>query len=63
MSMGSAMEVEYRVLLARDVGLIPAAKYRVVEAELHALQRMLARFISRLRELDRFSRGKRTRTS
>jgi four helix bundle protein len=63
MSMGSAMEVEYHLLLAHDVGLVPDTKYRVVDAEVHEFQRMLARFISQLRELDRFQKRKRNRTS
>ncbi|MDQ3995979.1 MAG: four helix bundle protein [Gemmatimonadota bacterium] len=62
-AMGSAMELEYHLLLAHDVGLITDAQHRVVEDELRDLQRMLARFISRLRELDRFQKRRRPRTA
>jgi four helix bundle protein len=58
-AMGSAMELEYHLLLAQDVGLMTDAQHRLAEDELRALQRMLARFISRLRELDRFQKGRR----
>jgi four helix bundle protein len=52
-AMGSAMELEYHLLLGHDVGLISDTQHRVIDDALRDLQRMLARFISRLRELDR----------
>jgi four helix bundle protein len=59
MAMGSATELEYRLLLAYDLGLIPDELYRPVGRETVELQRMVSRFIARLRELDRFSRRRR----
>jgi four helix bundle protein len=58
-AMGSAMELEYHLLLARDAGLITDVEHGPAERSLRDLQRMLARFISRLRELDRFRRHRR----
>jgi four helix bundle protein len=56
MSMGSANELEYRLLLAYDLGFVTEATYRELEQETIEVQRMLTRFIVRLRELDRFRR-------
>jgi four helix bundle protein len=58
-AMGSATELEYRLLLAHDVGLITDAQYRSAGQETIEVQRMLSRFIARLRELDRFRRRRR----
>jgi four helix bundle protein len=59
MAMGSATELEYRLLLAHDLGLITDAHHRDVAQETVELQRMLSRFIARLKELDRFRRRRR----
>jgi four helix bundle protein len=59
MGMGSATELEYHLLVARDVGFIPEAQHRVVEDETIQVQRMLSQFIVRLRQLDRFRRRRR----
>jgi 23S rRNA-intervening sequence protein len=57
--MGSATELEYRLLLAHDLRLITEVQYRSVDNETIELQRMLSRFIARLRELDSFTRRRR----
>ena len=58
-AMGSSTELEYWLLLAHDAGLISEADYRALANDVVELQRMLARFIARLRELDRFRRRRR----
>jgi four helix bundle protein len=62
-AMGSATELEYRLLLAYDLGYLTEADYRKLEQETTEVQRMLARFIARLRELDRFRRRRHPLTS
>ena len=56
MSMGSASELDYWLLLSRDVGYMTNDVHRGAEAELHEVKQMLARFISQLRDGDRFRR-------
>ncbi|MYE54953.1 MAG: four helix bundle protein [Chloroflexi bacterium] len=48
-SMGSATELEYHFLLARDLGLIDAATYNTLNDELTQTKRMLTIFIQRVR--------------
>jgi four helix bundle protein len=59
MSMGSATELEYYLLLARDVRFITDDEHRAVEELTVEVQRMLSHFIARLYELDRFRRPRR----
>lgn len=48
MSMGSASEVEYYLLLARDLKMIDATGHGQAEAELLEIKRMLAGLLQRL---------------
>jgi four helix bundle protein len=48
-AMGSASEVEYHLLLARDLALINATQYEDVSNNVTEVKRMLASFIQRLR--------------
>jgi four helix bundle protein len=48
MSMGSASELEYFLLLARDLRMMDAVKHREAEAELIEIKRMLAGLLQRL---------------
>jgi four helix bundle protein len=48
-AMGSASEVEYQLLLARDLGFIPADKYEQLNAQLVDVKRMLNSFIQNLK--------------
>ncbi len=48
MSMGSASELEYLLLLMRDLQMIEAGKHREAEAELIEIKRMLAGLLQRL---------------
>ena len=48
MSMGSASELEYLLLLARDLQMIDAPKHREAEEELIEIKRMLAGLLQRL---------------
>src|SRR5271154_4493330 len=47
-SMGSASELEYFLLLARDLKMIEEAQYLRVETELLQIKRMLAALLQRL---------------
>jgi four helix bundle protein len=48
-AMGSASELEYRILLARDLGYLPEANYLKLNAQLVEVKRMLAPFINKIR--------------
>ena len=47
-ALGSANEVEYYLLLARDLQLIDSSIYIQLEAQIQEIQRMLASLIKRL---------------
>ena len=47
-SLGSANEVDYHLLLAHELGYICSDDYSQVEADIRAIRRMLSRFIQRL---------------
>jgi len=47
-SLGSACELEYHLLLARDVGFLPVPEYAVLAAQVVEVKRMLAGLIRRL---------------
>ena len=49
MAMGSASEVEYHCLLARDLGLLRVGDYERLSAEIVEVKRMLASLIQKLR--------------
>ena len=48
-SMGSASELEYQLLLARDLGYLPTDVYQDLNTSTIEVKRMLAAFIKRLR--------------
>jgi four helix bundle protein len=48
-AMGSASETEYHLLLARDLGLIPAADYDRLVGIVQEVKRMLTALIRKLR--------------
>ncbi len=47
-AMGSAVELEYFLLLSRDLGLVGAEPYEVTNAQLVEVQRMLASLIRKV---------------
>jgi four helix bundle protein len=47
-SLGSACELEYHLLLARDVGFLPVPEYAVLAAQVVEVKRMLSGLIRRL---------------
>jgi four helix bundle protein len=47
-AMGSASELEYQLLLARDLNLLPVPSYDNLAQDLNEVQRMLASFIQKL---------------
>ena len=47
--MGSASELEYHLLLARDLGLLPLEMYTQLNHDLVEVKRMLNAFIQKLR--------------
>jgi four helix bundle protein len=49
-AMGSANELDYHLLLARDLGHLPTSRYEHLSAEAQGVARMLAAFIDRLRQ-------------
>ena len=49
-ALGSASELEYHLLLARDLGLIPAATYARLSSGVVEIKRMLAGLIGKLSE-------------
>jgi four helix bundle protein len=48
-SMGSASELEYHLLLARDLGFLDAGDYEELSRRTQEIKRMLSTFITRLR--------------
>ena len=48
-SMGSASELEYHLLLARDLGYVDLRQYRELSRRTEEVKRMLSTFITRLR--------------
>ena len=46
---GSASEVEYQLLLAKDLGYLPENKYKALSAEVIEIRRMLLAFNKQLR--------------
>jgi four helix bundle protein len=48
-SMGSASELEYHLLLARDLKMVHAEDYERLEAEVVEVKRMLSSFIHKLK--------------
>ena len=48
-AMGSASEVEYHLLLARDLGLIDSPQYNELETIVTEVKRMLTSFIAKVR--------------
>src|SRR5262249_19745894 len=50
MAMGSASELDYHLLLARDLNLLGSADYEKVSAQVTEVKRMLASFIKKLAE-------------
>jgi four helix bundle protein len=48
-AMGSASELEYHLLLAHDLKLLPPADYKQLESQTLEVKRMLAPLINRLR--------------
>jgi four helix bundle protein len=49
-SMGSATELDYHLMLARDLGDIQPERYEHLATEVDGVSRMLAAFIARLRK-------------
>ena len=45
---GSASEVEYQLLLARDLGYLPDERHRPLDAQINEIKRMLNSFIRTL---------------
>ena len=56
MAMGSASELEYFLLLARDLEYLAAEKYTLVAQEVLTMRRMLNRLISKV-QTDRENAG------
>ena len=52
-AMGSASEVEYHILLAKDLGYLEESLYDQVHERVCEVKRMLASFIHKLRKADR----------
>ncbi|GAB4256637.1 MAG: four helix bundle protein [Deferrisomatales bacterium] len=48
-AMGSASELEYHLLLARDLGILETARHEELESDLLRLKRMLNTFIAKVR--------------
>ena len=48
-AMGSASEVEYHLLLARDLGLFDLPQYSELDASVTEVKRMLTSFIAKVR--------------
>ena len=46
---GSACELEYHLLLARDLGYLPARDHEGMEEKVVEVKRMLSSFVSKLR--------------
>ena len=62
-ALGSAAELEYHLLLGRDLGYIDTPTYVGLDAELASVKRMLVAFIQRLRPSDRDEESAVTRRS
>jgi len=45
---GSAVELEYHLLLARDLGMIPAPKHAELDFEVNEVKRMLATLVRKV---------------
>ena len=52
MAAGSASELEYHLLLARDLGFLPAAQYERLQVRLLDVRRMLTALVRKV-NLDR----------
>ncbi|QDT00478.1 four helix bundle protein [Adhaeretor mobilis] len=50
MSQGSASEVDYQLLLSRDLGFLPDEEYQTITEKLGSTRRMLNALLSRLRK-------------
>ena len=48
-SMGSASEAEYQLLLAHDLGFLDEERYKVLHSKVEEIKRMLAAFLKTLR--------------
>lgn len=48
-AMGSSSELEYLILLSRDLGYLPEEKYQSIQNELVDIRKMLNAFIQRLK--------------
>ena len=48
-AMGSASELEYHLLLARDLSLLPEQAYNQLNLEVTEVKRMLTSFIQKLK--------------
>jgi four helix bundle protein len=48
-AMGSASELEYHLILARDLSLLPSHTYEELSASVVEVKRMLTSFVQRLR--------------
>ena len=49
-AMGSANELDYHLLLARDLGYLPPPRYDQLSVETQSVAKMLATFITRVRQ-------------
>lgn len=49
MAMGSASEMEYQLILARDLGFLPQDSYEKLHNEVEEVKRMLTSFLKTLR--------------
>lgn len=48
-AMGSSSELEYLLLLARDLGYLPAENYQILQSKLIEVRKMLNAFIQHLK--------------
>jgi four helix bundle protein len=48
-SLGSANEVDYQVLLAKDLGYLRVSEYEILASEVAEIQKMLTTFILKIR--------------
>lgn len=48
-AMGSASELEYHLLLARDIGYLETKKHELIEQQVTEIKRMLTSFIKKLK--------------
>lgn len=53
---GSASEVEYHLLLARDLGFLAAQDYRELEQKIVEVERMLTSFVQKVQPVNRIKR-------